>query len=106
MTGGVAGLMGAIVVGPRSSRFDAVTRLPIPVPGHSSVLQVLGTFILWMGWYGFNMGSTLSIDDANAVKVQSHRAQATPHSLRPCARAWWRARRVSSSPRLGSRTRY
>ena len=58
MTGGVAALCGAKIIGPRSGRF--VERKPVPMPGHSSVLQVLGTFTLWMGWYGFNPGSTLA----------------------------------------------
>ena len=62
MTGGVAALCGAAIIGPRSGRF--VERKPVPMPGHSTVLQVLGTFILWMGWYGFNPGSTLGIAPA------------------------------------------
>jgi len=67
VTGGVAGLCGAIIVGPRPGRFDPITMTPIPIPGHSSVLQVLGTFILWMGWFGFNMGSTLNFDGPSSV---------------------------------------
>jgi len=61
LTGGVAALAGAAIIGPRTSRFDAATGHVVLVPGHSPVLQVLGTFILWLGWYGFNAGSTLSI---------------------------------------------
>ena len=69
MTGGFAGLMGAIMVGPRTGRFDAQGR-PIAMPGHNAALVVLGTFILWVGWYGFNCGSQLSAtsaDDATAI---------------------------------------
>ena len=60
MTGGVAALCGAAIVGPRTGRFDD-KKVPLPMPGHSTTLQVMGTFILWLGWYGFNPGSTLGI---------------------------------------------
>ncbi len=65
MTGGVAAFAGAAVIGPRSGRFDSSGHA-VPMPGHSSVLQVLGTFILWLGWYGFNAGSTLAITTETA----------------------------------------
>jgi len=60
MTGGIAALVGAAVVGPRTGRFDEEKK-PIALPAHSTTFQVLGTFILWLGWYGFNPGSTLVI---------------------------------------------
>lgn len=59
MVGGVAGLVGAILVGPRAGRF--VDGKVQPMPGHSSSLATLGTFLLWFGWYGFNPGSALGI---------------------------------------------
>jgi len=65
MTGGLAALVGAKVIGPRTGRFDGSGHA-VPMPGHSSVLQVLGTFILWLGWYGFNAGSTLTITTESA----------------------------------------
>ena len=68
MTGGIAGLMGAAIVGPRTGRFDASGR-PMAMPGHNAALVVLGTFILWVGWYGFNPGSVLAITGDNAVSV-------------------------------------
>jgi len=60
MTGGVAAFCGAAIVGPRTGRFDEKKK-PLPMPGHSTTLQVMGTFILWLGWYGFNPGSTLGL---------------------------------------------
>lgn len=60
MVGGVAGLVGAVMVGPRIGRFD-VSGTAVPMPGHSATLATLGTFVLWFGWYGFNPGSALAL---------------------------------------------
>ncbi len=65
MTGGATALIAAIILGPRIGRFydedgNALAK-PHDFPAHSVALQVLGTFILWFGWYGFNPGSTLAI---------------------------------------------
>jgi len=60
MTGGGAALMGAIALGPRTGRFAPRTGEVQDMPGHSTVLAALGTFILWFGWYGFNPVSTLA----------------------------------------------
>merc|ERR1711998_132321 len=62
MTGGLAGLMGAAIIGERTGRFELdnpeIQKKFLP---HNAVLCALGTFILWFGWYGFNPGSTLAI---------------------------------------------
>ena len=63
MVGGIAGLWGALIEGPRIGRFDQ-TGQPIALRGHSASLVVLGTFLLWFGWYGFNPGSFLKISTA------------------------------------------
>jgi len=55
--GGWAALAGAIVVGPRVGKYkDDGT--PKTMPGHNLPLAALGVFILWLGWFGFNAGST------------------------------------------------
>lgn len=56
MVGGIAGFYGALIEGPRIGRFDHTGRA-ISLRGHSASLVVLGTFLLWFGWYGFNPGS-------------------------------------------------
>lgn len=60
LVGGVAGLWGALIEGPRIGRFGDASRR-IALRGHSASLVVLGTFMLWFGWYGFNPGSFLKI---------------------------------------------
>ena len=58
--GGWAALVGAIVVGPRLGKFNADGSVN-PLPGHSMTVAMLGVMILWIGWYGFNPGSTLGL---------------------------------------------
>lgn len=66
MTGGIGALVGACFAGARKDRWEKESEF---VP-HNLPLIVLGTFILWFGWYGFNCGSTLSMhDDITAYKA-------------------------------------
>lgn len=62
MTGGVAGLAGTFVLGPRLGKYRADGNVAA-MPGHNLPLSVLGTLILAFGWFGFNTGSTLSATD-------------------------------------------
>ncbi len=67
-TGGWAALVGAIILGARYGKYEGGRVNPIP--GSSMPLATLGTFILWLGWFGFNGGSQLAIgtiSDASAV---------------------------------------
>jgi Amt family ammonium transporter len=59
--GGWSGLAGILVLGPRLGKYkpDGTIR---PIPGHSMALVFLGGFILWLGWFGFNPGSTMAAD--------------------------------------------
>mmetsp|Transcript_18672 Transcript_18672/g.58714 ORF Transcript_18672/g.58714 Transcript_18672/m.58714 type:complete len:461 (+) Transcript_18672:173-1555(+) len=66
MVGGLAAGIGAYVLGPRIGRFDPSTDQSI-FQGHSTPLTVLGTFLLWVGWYGFNGASTLAIQGYGGV---------------------------------------
>ncbi|MFW5990190.1 MAG: ammonium transporter [Campylobacterales bacterium] len=67
--GGWAALAGVLLLGARKGKYTKDGKVR-PIPGSSMPLATLGTFILWMGWFGFNGGSQLALgsyDDANAV---------------------------------------
>src|SRR3989442_3687881 len=59
--GALAGLAGALILGPRVGKFGTDGRAN-PIPGHNIPYAVLGTLILWFGWFGFSPGSTLAVD--------------------------------------------
>jgi len=61
LTGGVAAFMGAKALGPRIGKYDEAGK-PRAIPGHNIVFTVIGVFILWLGWFGFNPGSELAAD--------------------------------------------
>ncbi len=62
MTGGVAALVGAKILGPRIGKYDPVSGKARAIPGHSMPLVALGTLLLFFGWFGFNGGSVLELD--------------------------------------------
>ncbi len=64
--GGWAALAGVLVLGPRRGKFDRQGKVH-PIPGHSLPLATLGVFILWLGWFGFNPGSTMGVGDGSAI---------------------------------------
>ena len=68
-TGGWAALAGALLLGARAGKYGPNGEIH-PMPGSSMPLATLGTFILWLGWFGFNGGSQLalgSLENASAV---------------------------------------
>ena len=58
--GAWAGLVGAVLLGPRIGKY--VGGKPQAMPGHNMAIATLGALILWIGWYGFNPGSQLAMD--------------------------------------------
>ena len=69
MCGAAAALAGVLLLGARKGKYGKDGKIK-PIPGANMPLATLGTFILWMGWFGFNGGSELmvsNIDEANAT---------------------------------------
>ena len=64
--GGWAALAGAVILGPRYGKYDKDGK-PKAIPGHSMSLAVIGLFVLWLGWFGFNPGSTMSFKNPGDV---------------------------------------
>ncbi|MDF1762189.1 MAG: ammonium transporter [Oleibacter sp.] len=71
MAGAAAALAGVLLLGARKGKYGANGEIH-PIPGANLPLATLGTFILWMGWFGFNGGSVLKLGDiasANSVAM-------------------------------------
>ncbi|MBR4425157.1 MAG: adenylate cyclase, partial [Oscillospiraceae bacterium] len=71
MVGGIAALVGAVVLGPRIGKYvrdkDGKVRKVNAIPGHSIPLGALGVFILWLGWYGFNGAAATTPTELSAI---------------------------------------
>lgn len=65
--GGWAALAGVLVLGPRIGKFRG-GRIH-PIPGHSMPLATIGVFVLWLGWFGFNPGSTMALDPEAIARI-------------------------------------
>ena len=64
--GGWSALAGAMLLGPRIGKYGKDDK-PRAIPGHSMSLAVIGLFVLWLGWFGFNPGSTMSFQNPSDV---------------------------------------
>ncbi|MCK0098905.1 ammonium transporter [Qipengyuania sp. S6317L1] len=80
-TGGWAALVGAIIIGARAGRYGADGKVNV-FPGANIPLATLGTFILWLGWFGFNgasqlaMGTVGDASDVSKIFVNTNMAAA------------------------------
>lgn len=103
LNGGLTALYATLILGPRRGRFYDAQGEPLdkprPFPGHSVALQLLGTMILWFGWFGFNPGSALLLFDSDYFgEVAANAAVATALSGAAggiCAlftNLWWEER--------------
>jgi Amt family ammonium transporter len=87
--GGWAALAGILVLGPRLGKYGKEGRVN-PIPGHSMTSAALGVLILWLGWFGFNPGSTMAAMNGSAIAhilVNTNLAAATG-ALGAMATAW------------------
>lgn len=64
--GGLAALVGTMILGPRIGKYNSDGSVNF-ISGHNIPLVALGAFILWFGWFGFNPGSSLGLDDPGQV---------------------------------------
>src|SRR5882724_3025263 len=94
--GGIIGLAGAIVIGPRIGKY--INGKPQAMPAHNLVIVCLGTFILAFGWFGFNPGSTLAGTDLRIsfVVVNTLLASATA-PIASMLTMWWKGMKPDPS---------
>src|SRR4029079_12324036 len=102
--GALAALAGALLLGPRIGKFGHDGRAN-PIPGHNMPYAVLGTLILWFGWFGFNPGSTLGVVTGDKIGYFGYVALTTnvaaaAGAVGGLASAWWILRKPDISMML------
>ncbi len=97
MTGGVIGLVGAWIIGPRIGKYNKDGSVNA-IPGHSIPMAIIGTFILAFGWFGFNAGSTMAGEDLRLAVVATNTMLASATGA-IAATAWmWAVRTKKPDP--------
>jgi Amt family ammonium transporter len=95
--GGWAALAGVIMLGPRIGKYGPDGKVN-PIPGHSMALGLIGTFVLWFGWFGFNPGSTMGLDAMAIGEIaMTTNMAAAAATLTATATAWF----LMGKPDLG-----
>jgi Amt family ammonium transporter len=87
--GGWAALAGILVLGPRLGKYGKDGKVN-PIPGHNMTSASLGVLILWLGWFGFNPGSTMSAGNGSAIShvIVSTNVAAATGALSAMVTAW------------------
>jgi ammonium transporter, Amt family len=88
--GGFVGLAGALLLGPRIGKYKK-DGTPVAIPGHALPLAILGVFILWFGWFGFNAGSTLAATELRISIIAANTVLASAAgAITALLLTWWR----------------
>jgi Amt family ammonium transporter len=87
--GGWAALAGAIVLGPRMGKYTKDGKMK-PILGHNMPLAALGVFILWLGWFGFNPGSTTAASKDIAMIFVNTNLAAAAGAVLACFTSWFK----------------
>jgi Amt family ammonium transporter len=94
MIGATGGLAALLLLGPRRGKYGADGK-PRAIPGHNMPLFGLGILILWLGWFGFNPGSTLNAQDGRFPEIiLVTQLAAASGVLTAVATAWWRTKSI------------
>ncbi len=92
LVGATAGLAALLLLGPRRGKYGADGK-PRAIPGHNMPLFGLGILILWLGWFGFNPGSTLNAQDGRFAEIiLVTQLAAAAGVLTAVATAWWKTK--------------
>ncbi len=86
--GGWAALVGVYILGPRIGKYSSEGK-PQAIPGHNMTAATIGCFVLWLGWFGFNPGSTMGVDPTAISRIcLTTNTAAAVATLTATATAW------------------